>query len=229
MTNLYCDGDSWSVSNNGVGNVMGYELSQLMGYKMENYGHNGKSIDKIIRSTQRHVLSNSNTTYMVGIGHTQRFDSCTGDVVKIKYPFLSMESELGVESVRINHFVDTDKKFAEQFLKWFEYPFLEYQTLSKLVMLHDFLKYQGVDFIIHNIGFDYYYDHDYEFGKQWITEVEKRPRLINFFTDSFHSIMKRENFKPYNFDQYKWSGHQEGPGHKFYANYLYKKWQNIDD
>ena len=224
MTNLYCDGDSWSVATNNIGEPMGYHLAKLMGYNMENYGHNGKSVDKIIRSVQRHVLSNTDTAYMIGIGHTQRFDTSTGEVADIKYPYLSMSSEREVESVRINDLVDTDKKFAEQFIKWFEYPFLEYQTLSKLVMLHDFLKYHNVDFIIHNIGFDYDYDPDYEFGKQWIHEVEKRPRIVNFFKNSFHSIMQRENFVPFNFDLYQWNGHQEGPGHQYYAEYLHEKW-----
>lgn len=227
---LYCDGDSWSIANNNEGNVMGYYLAELMGYEMENYGHSGKSVDKVIRSAQRHVLSNKNTAYMIGIGHTQRFDTSTGEVVvDINYPYLSMPSEREVETVRISDFVDIDKKFAEQFIKWFEYPFLEYQTLSKLVMLHDFLKYHKVDFIIHNLGFDYNYDPDYEFGKQWLVEVEKRPRLINFFTDSFHSIMQKENFKPYNFTEHKWAGHQTGPGHKFYAKYLYNKWKNLNE
>jgi len=228
---LYCDGDSWSVSTNNIGEPMGYHLAKLMGYGIENYGHPGKSIDKIIRSAQRHVLSNKNTayTYMIGIGHTQRFDTSTGKVVDIKYPYLSMSSEREVESVRINDLVDTDKKFAEQFIKWFEYPFLEYQTLSKLVMLHDFLKYHNVDFIIHNIGFDYDYDPDYEFGKQWIHEVEKRPRIINFFSDSFHSLMEQENYIPFNFEKYGWMGHQTGPGHEFYAKYLYHKWQSINE
>ena len=226
---LYCDGDSWSVSNNHVGNVMGHYLAELMGCEMENYGHSGKSIDKIIRSAQRHVLLNKNTCYMIGIGHTQRFDTSTGEVVDIKYPYLSMQSEREVETVRINKFVDADKKFAEQFMNWFEYPFLEYQTLSKLVMLHDFLLFHNIDFIIHNLAFDYAYDLDYEFGKQWIHEVEKRPRIINFFTDSFHSLMQKENFKPFNYHAYKWSGHQTGPGHKFYAEYLFSKWKKINE
>ena len=195
---LYCDGDSWSVANNKVGNVMGYYLAELMGCEMENYGHPGKSIDKIIRSAQRHVLLNKNTCYMIGIGQTARFDTSTGEVVDIKYPYLSMQSEREVETVRIHNFFDIDTNFAKQFIKWFEYPFLEYQTLSKLVMLHDFLLFHNVDFIIHNVGFDYAYDLDYEFGKQWIHEVEKRPRIINFFNDSFHSLMQKENFKPFN-------------------------------
>lgn len=229
MTNLYCDGDSWSVANNGAGNVMGHYLAELMGYEMENYGHSGKSVDKVIRSVQRHVLSNSDTAYMIGIGHTQRFDTSTGEEVQMKYPFLSMKSEMDVESVRINKLVDTNKVFAEQFIKWFEYPFLEYQTLSKLVLLHDFLKHHKVDFIIHNLGFDYDYDPEYEFGKQWLDEVEKRPRIVNFFKDSFHNLMQRENFVPFNYDLYQWNGHQEGPGHEYYAKYLHEKWQSIRD
>jgi len=226
---LYCDGDSWSVDTNNIGEPMGYHLAELMSYEMENYGHRGKSVDKVIRSAQRHVLLNKNTAYMIGIGHTQRFDTSTGEVVDIKYPYLSMPSEREVETIRINDFVDTDKKFAQQFIKWFEYPFLEYQTLSKLVMLHDFLKYHNVNFIIHNVGFDYYYDTDYEFGKQWITEVEKRPRIVNFFADSFHSLMEQENYIPFNYEKYGWYGHQTGPGHEFYAKYLYHKWQCIND
>jgi hypothetical protein len=226
---LYCDGDSWSISTNNIGKPMGYHLAELMGYKMENYGHPGKSVDKIIRSAQRHVLSNKNTAYMIGIGHTQRFDTSTGEVVDFKYPYLSMPSEREVESIQINKLIETDRKFAEQFIKWFEYPFLEYQTLSKLVMLHDFLKYHNVNFIIHNVGFDYAYDTDYEFGKQWLVEVEKRPRIVNFFTDSFHSLMEQENYIPFNFEEYGWMGHQTGPGHEFYAKYLYHKWQQIND
>lgn len=234
--NLYCDGDSWSVLTKGIGYPMGYHLSKAMNCTMQNYGHPGKSIDKVIRSTQRHVLNqvdllghNNDTLYMIGIGHLQRFDTATGQVAEIRYPFLKMSSEAGITSVQINDFVDTDKKFAQQFIKWFEYPFLEYQTLSKLVMLHDFLKYHNVNFIIHNVGFDYCYDTDYEFGQQWITEVEKRPRILNFFADSFHSMMEQENFVPFNFDEYGWAGHQTGPGHEFYAKYLYHKWQNIND
>lgn len=229
MTNLYCDGDSWSVSNNSVGDVMGHYLAELMGCEMENYGHPGKSVDKVIRTVQRHVLSNSDTAYMIGIGQTVRFDMSTGEVVQMKYPFLYMESERGIESLRSDFLMNTNRAFAEQFIKLFEYPFLEYQTLSKLVLLHDFLKYHKVDFIIHNLGFDYDYDPEYEFGKQWLDEVEKRPRIVNFFKDSFHSLMQRENFVPYNYDLYKWNGHQEGPGHKYYAEYLHEKWQSICD
>jgi len=229
MTNLYCDGDSWSVRNNGVGKVMGWYLSNLMGYNMENYGHSGKSVDKVIRSVQRHVLSNSDTAYMIGIGQTARFDMSTGEVVQMKYPFLYMESERGIESLRSDVLSNTNRAFAEQFIKLFEYPFLEYQTLSKLVSLHDFLKYHKVDFIIHNLGFDYDYDPEYEFGKQWLAEVEKRPRIVNFFKDSFHSIMQKENFVPFNYNLYQWNGHQEGPGHKYYAEYLHEKWQSIRD
>jgi len=69
----------------------------------------------------------------------------------------------------------------------------------------------------------------YEFGKQWLDEVEKRPRIVNFFKDSFHNLMQRENFVPFNYDLYQWNGHQEGPGHEYYAKYLHEKWQSIRD
>ena len=109
--NLYCDGDSWSVLTKGIGDPMGYHLSKAMNCTMENYGHPGKSIDKVIRSTQRHVLqqadvsSHNDTLYMIGIGHLQRFDTATGKEANIRYPYLKMQSETGITSVQINDFV----------------------------------------------------------------------------------------------------------------------------
>ena len=208
---------------------MGHWYSMLCNADMENYGHAGKSVDKIIRSAQRHVLDNPNGDYIycIGIGHTQRFDTSTGEIPNIRYPYLSMESELGVETVQINKLVDADKRFAREFTKWFEYPFLEYQTLSKLVMLHDFLLFHGCDFIIHNLAFNYARDTDYKFGEQWISEVDVRPRIVNFFSDSFHDQMQAKNYKPYNFEEYGWAGHHSEPAHKDYAEYLYSKYKQL--
>ena len=61
MSKIFCDGDSWSVLTSpgkDRGLPMGYWFGMGLERTMENYGHPGKSVDKTIRTTQRHVLAN---------------------------------------------------------------------------------------------------------------------------------------------------------------------------
>ena len=233
LSKIYCDGDSWSVITGNHDDLpMGYWFGNALGRTMENYGHAGKSVDKTIRNTQRHVLANKDKDYFyfVGIGHTQRFDTSDGETLpNHKYLYEMMISEQYVQSVSVDFLQKQDRSFAECFFRMFEYPFLEYQTLSKLIMLHDFLTFHGVDFIIHNIGFDYDYDPDYEFGKQFLHEVEQRPRMINFFENSFHSYMRDNGVQAFNHKEYGWMGHFESEGHKLYADFLLEKYRAIHE
>jgi hypothetical protein len=55
-------------------------------------------------------------------------------------------------------------------------------------------------------------------------QIIARPRIINFYENSLHSLLERNNIKPWDYDKYKWIGHPDEAGHLMYADFL---WEHI--
>ena len=104
--------------------------------------------------------------------------------------------------------------------KLFQWQYMEVNLLFNLIQLHDYLLYNGKNFIIHNLGHNIIVDEDFVFSNKIYDEVRRRPRFVNMFENSLHSQMEEKNMKPWDFDTYGWNGHPDEQGHLMYADYL---------
>lgn len=214
---IYYDGDSYSYM--GVETNTGNFLSHHYNSELLHYGYSGKNPEKIIRTAQRHSLINNNTMYFIGIGVPDRLEIFIDDV-DYNYPNMYMIEEHSAKTLPIEN-------VGKEVIDCFSHDFVRYKLLSKIIMLHDFLIFHNKDFVIHNLGMNYDKDLEFDFGNQWIIEVDKRPRILNFFENSLHDLMDKNDMPGWDYDQYGYYAHPTEEGHKMYAEYLIDQYERL--
>ena len=221
LTKLYYDGDSFSCSLPHDQTVTtGHVLAHQLNYRLDHYGHNGKTVDKIVRNSMRYSWENTDCYMCIGVGVVNRLEAHDANPDAV-YPYKNYTQEHCVKTVKVE---DVDRENIEMFND----QYLQITTLYKLIALHDYLLYNKHKFVIHNLGYNYFgKDGDdissFAFAQGVQQQVENRPRLLNFFENSFHQLCKQHNLKPWDYDQYGWNGHPDELGHSMYADYLLEK------
>jgi hypothetical protein len=212
---MYYDGDSFSCRlNENETRTTGHFLASKFNWKLDHYGHDGKTVDKIIRSSQRYSWEKPGSFMFIGIGvplRLEQYKNSDKGFANYKYKFYPQEHS--VETVSIQNFDSKEN------LDMFDDQFLQTTTLFKLVALHDFLLYNKIDFVIHNLGWNYKVD-EFPLAQGLCDEVNRRPRMLNFFECSLHDLMQLNNNKPLDYGEFGWNGHPDEAGHEMYADFL---------
>ena len=214
MNKLYYDGSSFShLLPTGQNKNTGHYVAEKLGLELDHYGHNGKGIEKIIRSAMRYSFTNKDALMLIGFGSNQVLEVHTDDPGDfVKFPYKSFTEEHCVIPLQ-----------GEDLLRYAdltEWQYCETKALFNIILLHDYLELNDVNFLIHNLGSDYYYDSDFEFGKGVAEQVNARPKILNFYKNSLHSIIKDANLKPWDYEHFGWHGHADTHGHSVYADFL---------
>ena len=217
MTKLYYDGDSHSCKlPRRQTQTTGHVIADRLGYELEHYGFPSKSPAQTIRSSVRYSLENTRCFMAIGIGVISRLEWFSEKVPYI--PKKPAEYKRWLEEDSINSLQIFDTSAETQ--KLFQWQYMEVNLLFNLIQLHDYLLYNGKNFIIHNLGHNITVDEDFVFSNKIYDEVRRRPRFVNMFENSLHSQMEEKNMKPWDFDTYGWNGHPDEQGHLMYADYL---------
>ena len=217
MTSFYYDGDSYShFLPSGQQITTGHILAERLGFNLEHYGFPGKSPAEIIRSAIRYSLCEQDSFMAIGIGVVQRLEYFTDEVPRYrnlgnKYKRWSEE-----DSIRSLVIHEATKETQELF----HWQYMEVNVLFNLLQLHDYLSYNNINFIIHNLGFNFDIDNDFVFANKIYEQIQSRPRFINMFENSLHNMMQDNNLIPWDYNKFKWHGHPDENGHAFYADYL---------
>jgi len=213
LTSVYYDGDSFScMLPPGETQTTGHIISKHYGLELDHYGFVGKNSDKIIRSSMRYSFDNKKSLMLIGIGAILRTEIYTDDVLPFDYPYKFFHQEHSIQTL----YGPDAEKYAD-LLHW---QYKENCILMNLIALHDYLSYNNVNFIIHNLGNDYFLDEEYAFAYGIHSEIRSRKRIVNFYENSLHSLMKEKNMKPWDYDRYGWEGHPDEQGHAMYADFL---------
>ena len=217
MTKLYYDGDSHSCElPRGQTQTTGHVIADRLGYELEHYGFLSKSPAQTIRSSVRYSLENTQCFMAIGIGVITRLERFTEEALDIhKQPaeYKRWQEEGSTRSLQIFN-------AAKETQQLFHWQYMEVNLLFNLIQLHDYLLYNGKNFIIHNLDHNITVDEDFVFSNKIYDEVRRRPRFVNMFENSLHSQMEEKNMKPWDFDTYGWNGHPDEQGHLMYADYL---------
>ena len=213
LNSLYYDGDSFScLLPAGQYKTTAHCIAEKLGFDLDHYGFVGKNHDKILRTAMRYSFDHSQSLMLIGVGVTQRLEVHGEDVDKFDYPYKYFHEEHCVRPLQ--------GKDVEQFADLLEWQYVQTTTLFDIVLLHDYLEHKSINFLIHNLGFDFYKDDEYNFANGIENQVRARPKLLNFYENSLHSLIKDANIKPWDYDEYGWNGHPDEQGHAMYADYL---------
>ena len=227
MIKLYYDGDSFAgMLPAGQTQHTGTYLSQDMGMELWDYSFPGKNPQKIIRNAMRWSFEQPNSFMVIGIGCNDRLEQYTDDKDQIQENIdylnrtgmakCSFETENSVGVLQ-----NTDFKCKEH-IDLFHWQYLETTTLFGIIALHDYLLYNKINFVIHNLGKNFIPEHpnnrSFHYGIS--EQVTARPRILNFFKNSMHELLQKNNHKPWDYTDWGWWGHADETGHKMYANYL---------
>jgi hypothetical protein len=214
---FYYDGDSHSMAlPNGHTQTTGHVLANKLGYALEHYGFPVKSPAQIIRSAIRYSFKDQPSFMAIGIGIVPRLEFFTDEVPCIKNK--SKEYKRWLEEDSTIPFQIHDATRETQNL--FHWQYMEVNLLFNLLQLHDYLLYNGKNFIIHNLGWNIRTDKDFIFSNKIYDEINNKPRFVNIFSNSMHNLMKDKNLKPWDYDKYKDSGHPDEDSHAMYADFL---------
>lgn len=215
INNFYYDGDSFSFL--GVKNNSGVIISNKLSLKLEHYGISGKSARTIIRSAVRYCAKglHKDTFMCIGIGVETRLDYVENKLNPYPKGDLVMHEESYTHPIRYSD-IGNNQKFIEMF----RFDYMQTNILFDLIMLHDYLLYNNCKFIIHNLNINYYNDFDFPFSQNIKNEIDKRPRLINFYENSLHNLMLDNGIKGYDYKEYGEMAHPDEDGHLMYANFL---------
>jgi len=214
---FYYDGDSHSLAPIGQTQTTGHILANKLGYTLEHYGSSGKSPAQIIRSAIRYSFEDEPSFMAIGIGVVTRLEFFTD---KVPLENKSKEYKRWLEEDSIVSFQIQDATKETQDL--FQWQYMEVNLLFNLLQLHDYLLYNGKNFIIHNLGWNIRADKDFIFSNKIYNEINNRPRFVNIFSNSLHNLMKDKNLKPWDYDKYKDAGHPGGDSHAMYAGFLWE-------
>ena len=215
MKNFYYDGDSFSFY--GVKNNTGSIIAQKLGLNLIHYGIAGKSPRNIIRTAFRYCAKGLHTdTFMcIGVGVTARLEYIKNE------PNSSLSYSPIMEEELYTHTISTyDIVKNKELLDMYSFDYTETNTLIDLIMLHDYLLYNNSKFIIHNLNKNYYNDLHFPFSMNIKNEIDKRPRIINFYNNSLHNLMEEKNLKGYDYKDYGFMAHPDEEGHDMYAEFL---------
>lgn len=225
MTDFYYDGDSFSCSlPTGQTKNTGHILSSRLGYDMKHYGFPGKAPSQIIRSAMRYSFDNKDAFMCIGIGAYYRLEYHSNEYIPINHPFDLHESEECIHPLRGETL--SKMKLESVFSELFHWQYLETQLLFNLVALHDFLMYNNINFVIHNLGMNFSKftkKNEFPFAAGVKAQIDDRPRILNFYKDSLHNLMLDKNIKGYDYNLYKEWAHPDEHGHAMYADYLWEE------
>lgn len=220
MTRLYYDGDSHScLLPSGETQTAGHIIANRLGYELDHYGFGGKSPPQIIRSSIRYSFEDFPLLMLIGIGVNSRLESYSDEIIDINRlhtggpEYKIWQEEQGSYNFSVIHATQETQKL-------FHWQFMEVNLLFNLLQLHDYLLHNNVNFLIHNLGRNFAIDYDFIFSNKIYDQIKSRPRIVNMFENSLHSLMKDANIKPFDFDQFGWDGHPDELGHAMYADYL---------
>lgn len=220
MNKIYYDGDSHSFwLPEGCHMNTGRIIADRLGYDLDHYGYSGKSPNKIIRGALRYSFENPNALLLIGIGVPNRFEMHLDDIddyAKRIYPYKHFQNEHDILDLNVHNIDD----FAPNFLDILKNEYWEIQILFQCVMLHDYLAYNNINFLIHNLGWNFFTDKDFPFCKGIEKQVRARKRILNFYENSLHNLCYDANIKPWDYEKYQWHGHPSEEGHAMYADFL---------
>lgn len=213
MPSLYYDGDSFSCDLRvGETKTTGHVIAERLGYELNHYGFHKKNPSKIIRSAMRYSFNKSDALMLIGIGVTARLEIPITEVKPFRYGHNFFHEEHNVIPI---HGED-----CKPYVNLLEWQYIETCTLFNLITLHDYLLYNNINFLIHNLASNYCSDPDYIFASGVESQIRNRPRIVNFYENSLHSLMKDNDMKPWDYDKYGWMGHPDEKGHAMYADFL---------
>ena len=219
---LFFDGDSFSMllpDNQYI--TAGHIISERLGYNLDHYGFSGKTPSQIFRTSMRYAFEDNESFMCIGIGSIYRDDFHTEDVLDFnKYKYKFYQEEHCSDSA---NFSNTDKGFI---LKFVHGEYIETNIFYRLIALHDFLMYNNVNFIIHNLGSNFYNNKQFLFASGIYEQIEKRPRIVNFYENSLHDLMLDNKIKGWDYDRYGNMAHPDEEGHAMYADFL---WDYVDE
>ncbi len=228
MIKLYYDGDSRAgMLPPGLSYHTGTYLAQDLGMELYDYSFPGKNPQKIIRNAMRWSFENPNSFMVIGIGNNTRIEQYTEDPIQIKQniDFLDrgqMGTKRFIEENQVAPLQYEDFKCKEH-IDLFQWQYLETTTLFGLIALHDYLLYNGIDFVIHNFGKNFLREHpqncsSFHYGIN--NQVTARPRIINFYENSMQELLQKNDLKTWDYADWGWNGHADETGHRMYADYL---------
>lgn len=215
MKNFYYDGDSFSFVC--VENNTGSILAQRLGLDLIHHGIVKKSPRAIIRTAFRYCAKglHRDTFMCIGLGVSARLD-----YVKDERNTLGAASPIMAEELYTHTVTVDDVAKNKQMLDLYSFDFMETNILIDLIMLHDYLLLNGARFIIHNLGKNYHDDLHWPFSMNIKNEIDKRPRIVNFYKDSLHDLMAEKNLRGYDYAEFGFMSHPDEAGHRMYADFL---------
>jgi len=217
---LYYDGDSFTLPPQGESITTGHILADRLSLQLVHYGFPSKVPAQIIRTAMRYSFNKPKGFMVIGIGINSRLEQHTEDTKLFKhwtrhqrYKFYSEE-----------HCMVTIEPgdVPREIINIFHWQCMEVQTLFNLIALHDYLMYNNINFIIHNLGTNFTIDPEHEFGKGIKEQVDARPRILNFYENSLHSLMIQHNLPGWDYDKYQDKAHPDKAGHAMYADFLWE-------
>ena len=228
MIKLYYDGDSFAgMLPAGQTQHTGIYLAQDMEMELWDYSFPGKNPQKIIRNSMRWSFEQPNSFMVIGIGCNDRLEQFTEDVQQIEEN-IDYLNRGGMAKCRfetensVGVLQNTDFKCKEH-IDLFHWQYLETTTLFGLIALHDYLLYNNIKFIIHNLGGSFMIEHEQNktsFSAGIDKQIRARPRILNFYENSMHEILQKNNCMPWDYADWGWWGHADETGHRVYADYL---------
>lgn len=228
MIKLYYDGDSRAgMLPPGLSCHTGTYLAQDLGMELYDYSFPGKNPQKIIRNAMRWSFENPNSFMVIGIGNNTRIEQYTDDPIQIKQniDFLDrgqMGAQRFIEENQVAPLQYEDFKCKEH-IDLFHWQYLETTTLFGIIALHDYLLYNNIKFVIHNLGSSFMIEHKQNktsFSAGIDKQIRARPRILNFYENSMHEILQKNKCMPWDYADWGWWGHADETGHRVYADYL---------
>jgi hypothetical protein len=212
---LYVDGDSYTTPDFCVREDLSYW--SLFGQHVKadsivNYAYSGKSVGGMVRSAVRFAVEHKDQDvfFLLGFSHLERFD--------VGFRFGSMKNpnpaESGVSSCRFSD--------SRQHTIGYNSELQSANFYSNLILLGSLLDSLNFKYMFHFMPIPLKRTQS-PILTSLRNAVEKNPRIVNLFEDTYYMHGIKNNIKPVDFDQIigdGWQGHHGWQVNELYAEYL---------
>ena len=216
---LYVDGDSYSTPGFCVKKDQSYW--SLFGQHVKadsivNYAYGGKSPEGMIRSAVRFAIENPDQDifFLLGFGPLERFD--------VGFQIDSRDNpnpaEQGISS---NPFSVEKERVIGHVSSLSEANFY-----SNLILLGNFLDIKGFKYMFHYMSVPLKRTQS-SMLTSLRNEIDKNPRIVNLFEDTYFVHGIKNKIKPVDFDEYGWIGHHGWQVNELYGDYLIQHYQKL--
>jgi len=224
-------GDSYSTPDVCVSpkeSFWGLVAQDLEADKIQNYSHNGFSLDHVLHILLNETFDFSTDYFVIGIPPFPRYVGYS-DSYNTTWNLTEFDGDFVQSSQTIINCLSNTQtfKFENQFknnligVDRFNAEWNDVQCLEKIFLLHQYLKLQNAKFMIVNLSNPIAYQDLWSAGGNIMIRVKQLTECI-IFDNTYYSVNYNDKIKPADFVHWQWNGHHGPEGNANWYNKVIK-------